>query len=129
MFYEKEGWRKPLMLSLGFHALVGLAIFSLGFVLERRGSDWGTNQGEAVDVQLVAASTVPIPHAEESPNIVANESKGVTETPPQPKPVETEDGISIPGKIVKPKIEKPVPPAPARPRPMPTPETAVPYGQ
>jgi periplasmic protein TonB len=129
MFYEKDPWQKPLLVSLGFHALVGLGIFSLGFVLEQRGSDWGTNQGESMSVQLVAAAAVPIPHAEESANVVANESKGVTETPPSPKPVETEDGISIPGHVIKPKIEKAVPEANVRPRPMPTPEAAVPYGQ
>jgi len=130
MFYEKDQWRKPLMISIVFHALVGLGLLGLSFVLERRGADWGTNQGEAITVQLASAAAVPIPHAEESPNVVANESKGVTETPPEPKPVETEDGISIPGHVVKPAVKKIVPEANVRPpRPIPTPETAVPYGQ
>ena len=93
-------------------------------------SDWGTNGGEAVEAQLVSAS-IPIPHQEQSENIVANESKGVTQTQPQPKPVETEDGIAIKGKVVPPKhIDKPVPPTHATPRPVPTPvDTAVPYGE
>ena len=127
MFYEKDQWQRPLLLSLGFHALVGLAIFALGFVMERRGDDWGSNQGESMTVQLAAA--VPIPHPEESANVVANESKGMTESVPQPKPVETEDGISIPGQVVKPAVKKTIPEATVRPRPIPTPETAVPYGQ
>src|SRR5262249_37436667 len=93
---------------------------------------WGTNSGDAVEAQLVSAA-IPIPHQEQSQNIVANESKGVTQTEPQPKPVETEDGISIPGKVIPPKktLDQPAPP-PTRttPRPAPTPEeTAVPYGE
>ncbi len=131
MFYERESWRKPLMISLGFHALVGLAIFVLGFVMEPRGqSNWGENQGDAVDAKLVSAAPIPLPRPDaQTENIVANESKAVTQTPPQPKPVETEDGISIPGKVVKPKTEKAVTAANVRPHPMPTPPTAVPYGE
>ena len=132
MFYERESWRRPLMVSLGFHALLGLTIFLLGFVMQPSGqSNWGENQGDAVEVKLISGA-VPIPKPETpTENIVANESKGVTETPPEPKPkpVETEDGVSIPGKIIKPKVEKTIPTANVRPRPVPTPPTAVPYGE
>ena len=132
LFYEREQWRKPLLLSVGFHGLLVCAIFGLGYVMHPHGnaSDWGTNSGEAVEAQLVSAA-IPIPHQEQSENIVANESKGVTQTQPQPKPVETEDGISIKGKVVPPKhIDKPVPPTHATARPMPTPvDTAVAYGE
>lgn len=138
------------MLSLGFHTLIGLSIFALGFVLEPTGrSDWGNKPGDAVVATLVSAAPIPIPKPETpTENIVANESKGVTqsvsmpkpvETParvtkplPVPKPVETQDGITIPGHVIKPKPQ----PMPQRvitsanvpPRAMPTPQTAVPYG-
>jgi protein TonB len=135
---EKERWRKPLVLSLVFHGLLGLTIFALGFVLEPSGrSDWGNNQGDAVVAQLVSGASIPIPAKpdEQTENIVANENKGVTETVPPPKPVETEDGISIPGKV-KPVIKPTPTPTPAptttatlRPHPVPTPPTAVPYGE
>jgi periplasmic protein TonB len=146
MFYERESWRKPLLISLGFHAFIVLVIVVLGFVMEpRHQTNWGENQGDAVSATLVSGAPIPIPKPQtQTENIVANESKGVTETAPPPKPAETEDGISIPGKVVKPKPEKTVTesnvkPRPmatptvtasnVKPRPMPTPETAVPYGE
>jgi periplasmic protein TonB len=131
MFYERERWGKPLALSLGFHVLLGLTIFVLGFVMEPSGrSNWGENQGEAVSAQLVSGAPIPIPKPDaQTENIVANESKGVTQTIAQPKPVETEDGVTIPGQVVKPKINKAVTTASVTPHPVPTPSTAVPYGE
>ena len=46
-------------------------------------NDWGIKEGDAVTAQLTSAS-IPIPKQEQSDNIVANESKGVTQTEPQP---------------------------------------------
>jgi len=132
LFDEREQWRGPLLLSAGFHALLVCAMFVLGYVMHPRSNanDWGLHEGDAVTAQLVSAA-IPIPKQEQSENIVANESKGVTQTQPQPKVQETEDGISIPGKVTPPKkIDKPVPPTHAPPRAVPTPvETAVPYGE
>ncbi|HMF92569.1 MAG TPA: TonB family protein [Candidatus Angelobacter sp.] len=129
MFDESERWSRPLLLSLGFHGLVVLVMFLMGFLLQSHTvSNWGNNEGEAVTAQLVTGAAVPIPRNEESENIVANESKGVTETPPQPKPVETEDGVTIPGKVTKP-VEKAITKTNIKPHPLPTPETAVPYGE
>jgi len=133
LFYEREQWRKPLLISAAFHMGLVAAGFGLGIVMNSHSSanDWGIKQGDAVTAQLVSAS-IPIPKQEQSENIVANESKGVTQTVAQPKPVETDDGISIPGKVTPPKktIDKPVQPTHVTPRPVPTPvETAVPYGE
>jgi protein TonB len=130
LFYEREQWKKPLLISVGFHGALVLAIVGLGYVMQPRGnSNWGTNQGEAVEAQLVSAA-IPIPRQEQTENIVANENKGVTKTQPQPKVAETEDGISIPGKVIPKKIDRPVTPTHVQPRPVPTPvETAVPYGE
>jgi len=133
LFYEREHWQKPVLLSVAFHGLLVLAIVVWGFAMQSHSTanDWGIKQGDAVTAQLVSAS-IPIPKTEQSDNIVANESKGVTQTQPQPKVQETEDGISIPGKVTPPKkVEKPVQQAHVQPppRPVPTPETAVPYGE
>jgi protein TonB len=131
---EKERWRGPLALSFVFHVLLGLSIFALGFVLTPSGhSDWGNNPGDALVAQLVSGAPIPLPKPDvQTENIVANESKGITQTIPQPKTVETPDGISIPGKVTKP-VTKPTPTpmttANLRPHPLPTPTTAVPYGE
>jgi protein TonB len=131
LFYERESWKKPLWFSVGFHGLLVVAIIVTAFVYGHRPvNTWGMNNGQAVQATLVSASSLPIPHAEQTNNIVANESKGVTQTVPQPKTAETTDGVTIPGHVTKPKEAKKItPPTPARPRPEPTPETAVPYGE
>jgi protein TonB len=131
MFYERESWRKPLAVSLAFHALLGLTIFAMGFVLEPSGkSNWGQNEGDAVSAQLVSSAPIPIPKPDtQVENIVANDSKAVTQTPPQPKATETEDGVTIPGQVTKPKIDKLITKANVVPHPVPTPATAVPYGE
>jgi protein TonB len=131
LFYEREQWKKPLLVSVVFHGVLVLAMVTLGYVMQPHGSsNWGTNQGDAVEAQLVSAA-IPIPKEDQSQNIVANENKGVTQTQTQPKPVETEDGVSIPGKVLPKKtIDRPVTPTHVQPRPAPTPvETAVPYGE
>lgn len=132
LFYEREKWSGPLMISVAFHTMLLLGGWALGFFMHWHGTanDWGIKEGDAVTAQLVSAS-IPIPHSEQSENIVANESKGVTQTQPQPKVAETEDGISIPGKVTPKKIDRPVTPAHVQPpRATPTPvETAVPYGE
>jgi periplasmic protein TonB len=131
LFDERERWSKPLLSSMAFHAMLVLGGWGLGFVmnLHSNANNWGMKEGDAVTAQLVSAS-IPIPHNEQSENIVANESKGVTETQPQPKVAETPDGISIPGKVTPKKIDRPAPPTRVPPRAVPTPvETAVPYGE
>ena len=133
LFYEREQWKKPLFLSAGFHLFLTGSIVLTAFLLAPRATtNWGQNTGDAVNATLISASALPIPHVEESKNIVANDSKGVTETKPQPKPVETDDGVSIPTKEVKvkPKPQTKTPPTIAHAHPLPTPEdTAVPYGE
>src|SRR5215813_9512516 len=136
MFSEREGWSQPLVLSVGFHILVVLAIVTFSFVMTPHNtSNWGENEGQAVTATMVSGAPVPLPKPDvQTENIVANENKGVTQTPPpQAKPVETEDGISIPGKkpTPKPQQQKTVASASIPPRaiPTPTPQTAVPYGE
>jgi protein TonB len=131
IFYEREGWRRPLALSFAFHAAVILSIVAVGLVLEPRGqSNWGENPGEAVSATLVTGAAVPIPRPmTQTDNIVVNGSKGETVTPPQPKAAETEDGVTIPGQVTKPRIDKAVTPAVPKPHVEPTPTTAVPFGE
>ena len=135
LFYEREQWRKPLLISAAFHLGLVAAGFALGLVMNAHSSanDWGTKEGDAVTATLVSAS-IPIPKTEQSENIVANESKGVTQTVPQPKAIEKppDDAIPITSKVTPPKkmIDRPVPPTHAVPHPVPTPvDTAVPLGE
>ncbi|HEY2497841.1 MAG TPA: TonB family protein [Candidatus Angelobacter sp.] len=136
LFYEREQWKKPVLVSVAFHVALVLAMVAWIYVAAPHSSanDWGIKEGDAVTAQLTSAS-IPIPKQEQSDNIVANESKGVTQTVPQPKPVEKppDDALPIAGKVTPPKktIDRTPPPTHAQPpRPIPTPvDTAVPYGE
>src|ERR1043166_7177314 len=98
IFYEREQWKKPVLLSVGFHGLLVVAILAWGFAMQSHSTanDGGIKQAEAKPV----------------------------EKPP-------DDAVPIQGKVKPPKIEKPVQQAHVTPppRPVPTPETAVPYGE
>ncbi len=87
-----------------------------------RGSNWGGGGGgSAIGVTLV--STVPLPaKPTQSQNVVANESRGVTQS--QPKVEEkAPDAIEIQGKNAKIKPKKPPTPTKAKPEPAPEEET------
>ena len=134
LFNEREDWRRPLALSAGFHLLLALTIVIVGFFHRSSGPQWGGGtSGDAVNADLV--SSVPLPPAQtQTNNILANPSIGVTHSQPQPR-VETEDGISIPERNAKKRIEKTPTPPPQPPRPQPRPatppveDTAVPFGE
>jgi protein TonB len=133
LFYEREEWKTPLLISVAFHAALVLGGLGLGYVMQPHStSNWGTNSGDAVEAQLISSAPIPIPKPQEpTNNIVANDNKGVTQTQPQPKEVETDDGITIKGKpLPKKTIDKPITATHTPPRPVPTPvETAVPNGE
>jgi protein TonB len=133
LFDEREKWGESLLLSVVFHSALVVGGFGLGFVLNwhSKANDWGANKGDAVDAVLVSGAAIPIPHPQEqTKNIVANESKAVTQTQPQPKVEEPQDALPIQGKVTPKKIDRPVPQNRVPPRATPTPvETAVPYGE
>jgi len=106
IYFEHDRWGRALAWSAGFHA--GLMLLALGysaFFYGTSGGTWGAGGGgEAIGATLV--STVPIA-ATPSPsqNVLANESKGLTQS--QPKPEEKEpDAIDIQGKNAKIKPKK-----------------------
>ena len=134
LFDERERWGDSLLLSVVFHCALVVGGFGLGFVMNWHSSanNWGTNQGDAVEAQLISGAAIPIPHQQEqTQNIVANESKGVTQAQPQPKVQEPPDAIPIQGKVTPKKIDRATPPPThVQPRAVPTPvDTAVPYGE
>ena len=101
IFFEHERWGRALLWSAGFHVAVTAALLLYAtFASGNRGEGWGAGGGgEAIGATLV--STVPLPaNPTTATNVVANESKGVTQS--QPKPVEKEpDAIEIQGKNAK----------------------------
>ncbi len=130
IFFEHSGLSRPLAWSLGLHVAFTGFVIVLGLILHgRTGAGWGAGGGgEAIGVSLV--SNIPLPASQvQTQNVLANDSKGITESKPQEKENEP-DAIPIPDKNTK---TKPKPPSAAshqKAPPQPEPETNdVPFGK
>ena len=106
IYFEHDRWGRALSWSAGFH--IGITLLMLAyatFVSRNTGEGWGAGGGgDAIGATLV--STVPLPaNPSQSQNVLANESKGLTQS--QPKIQEKEpDAIEIQGKNAKIKPKK-----------------------
>src|SRR6202140_4756783 len=105
IYFEHDRWGRALAWSAGLHVGITAALLIYSAVVSGPSGDtWGAGGGgEAIGATLV--STVPLPaKPAEAKNVLANESKGVTQS--QPKVEEKEpDAIEIQGKRseIKPK--------------------------
>ena len=123
IYFEHERWGRALTWSAGVHVGITLAVLAYTtFVTRGTGENWGSGGGgDAIGATLV--STVPLP-ANPAPteNVLANESKGLTQS--QPKIEEKEpEAIEIQGQKakIKPK-KKQITESKAKPQPAPEPE-------
>jgi protein TonB len=125
IFFEHERWGRALAWSVGLHLAITAGLLVYSAVLSGpRGQGWGAGGGgEAMGATLV--STVPLPASpRQTENILANESKGITKSRPQPKPETNEpDAIEIQGKNAKLKQKKIETATKEKPRPAPEEET------
>src|SRR5512133_2258282 len=99
---KNEDWQQPLAWSVALHAFLFGGILLYAAVLGSfRGENWGgAGGGGAIGVELV--SNIPIPRAPAvTENIVANPSKGLTNTEPAKPEVVPPDAIPIPDKSTK----------------------------
>jgi periplasmic protein TonB len=134
IFDFHEEWKGSLTLSLIFHACVfgfgiGYAVFE-----GRTGDSWGgaVSADGAMKATLVS-SAVPLPSTPaETENVLANESKGLSESKPAEKIPEPE-AIDIPEKTKSPKVnakdKAPVPKTQTPPKPTQQANNVIPYGQ
>jgi periplasmic protein TonB len=106
IYFEHDSLGRPLAWSVGLHVgVVALMLVYSAVFFGTSGQGWGSGSvGEAMGVTLV--SSVPLPaNPTQTQNVLANESKGLTQS--QPKVEEKEpDAIEIQGKNVKIKPKK-----------------------
>ena len=129
IFEERDKWSGAMLLSTILHGLLAVSIFVAAWFSNSRGDTWGgTSTGEAMNASLVSAVPLPAPQ-QPTENILANESKGLTETKPQTA-VEQPDAIPIPERPIKKKPERTaVTNANVKPPMTPPKDNVVPYGQ
>ncbi len=131
IYFEHDRWGRNLGWSLALHIGIALAIVVYAVVAPSRGGGaWGAGGGgDALGVTLV--SSVPLPaNPVQTQNIVANDSKGLSQAVPTIEAKEP-DAIPIPEKDTK-KKPKPAPAATQRkPAPQPVEEATnvVPFGE
>ncbi len=106
IYFEHDRWGRALAWSLVLH--VGVTAFLLGYsavFMGTSGDTWGGGGGgEAIGATLV--SNVPLPaNPAQTQNVLANESKGVTQSQPKIEQKEP-DAIEIQGKDAKIKPKK-----------------------
>jgi len=133
IFESRDKLGQPLAVSLALHALLfAAAVVGPSILGKNTGEDWGgaTSGGGAMSATLV--SSIPLPSRPDATNVLANESKGLSESQPKPE-VKEPDAIPIPDRDVK---AKPTPKAatPTAQKPVPQREVAevdnrVPFGQ
>jgi periplasmic protein TonB len=130
IFFEHDAWGRNLGWSAALHIAVagGIVLYAI-FASGRGGSTWGTGGGgDAMGVTLV--STVPLPaNPTQTQNILANESKGLTQSLPKPEENEPE-AIAIPDKNTKLKPKPKTSAAQRKPeQPVEEANNVVPFGE
>ena len=128
IYTERDTWSTPLGLSVALHGMLFAAILIYGAVLGHLGSNWGGDSqgGEALGITIV--SNIPLPHPDvETQNIVANQSKGLTQSEPKAEEKPEPKAIPVPETIKTPKKPRPSKITPVKP--VQPPPSVVPYGQ
>jgi len=109
----------------------GFVVLYAMFIPGGRGEGWGSGGGgDAIGVSLV--STVPLPASPvQTENVLANESKGLTQSQPKPQEEKEAEAIPIPDKGAKTKPKPQTSASQRKPPPEPVEEAnnVVPFGQ
>lgn len=127
IYFDREEWKPSLALSLAMHAVFFGAIFFYSVALGLwHGNDWGGNGqgGEAMSATLV--STVPLP-AQQGENVLANESKGLSQSPPREIEKPEPKAIPIPERDTSKRTAQRST-TEQKPRPVPQ-NNVIPYGE
>jgi protein TonB len=123
IFFEHGPWGRALAWSVGLHvAFAAFIVLYAVIIPATSGQGWGAGGGgEAMGVSLV--STVPLP-ANPAPtqNVLANESKGLTQSQPKVEEQKEPDAIDIAAKQTKVKPKKIPAATHEKPKPEPEPE-------
>ena len=133
IYTERENWQQPLAWSVALHGLLFASMLIYGAIFGRfSGESWGGAGSGGGAMSATMVSTIPLPHAPtQTQNILANESKGLTQSLPKVKEEPTPEAIPIPEKDTKRRPErKPHTSTQQKPPPpVEEPSNVVPFGQ
>ncbi|HKD90726.1 MAG TPA: TonB family protein [Terriglobales bacterium] len=134
IFDDQDRWGRPLGASIAFHITV-VVLVTVWASLHRGFTIWGqAGAGAAGSISVTAVDSIPLPSPVQSQttNVLANQSKGITQSPPKQETKPVEDAIPIAGRV-RPKKPKEAEQASNRPQPPqpqpPQPSNQVAYGE
>jgi periplasmic protein TonB len=126
---EQDRLKPTLIASAVLHGgLFALLIFG-GFLNRGRGEDWGGTiggEGSAMSARMVA--TIPLPAKAENKNVLANESKGLTQSQPRVEE-KAPEAIPIPAPNAKQAPKTRTPTQQKQPQPVEQASNVIPFGQ
>jgi protein TonB len=129
IYLEHDRWGRNLAWSAALHIAVAGGIVLFGVIASgRTGEGWGAGGGgDAIGVTITNSIPLPAKPAPEE-NVLANESKGLTQS--LPKPAEKEpDAIPIPDKETKKQPKTQTSATQRKPEAKAEPTNDVPFGQ
>ena len=129
IYFEHAGLSRPLAWSVGLHvAFTVFVVLYTMYVHGLRGEGWGSGGGgDAMGATLV--TSVPLPASpEQTTNVLATESKGLSQSQPQVQEKEP-DAVSIPDKHTKIKPKPVITATKRKPEPEPQESNQIPYGE
>jgi protein TonB len=134
IYLERRKWGGPLLQSLFLHGLLFGGVLLWGVIGMHLGEGWGDNGGGgdgAMSATLVSSVTVPLPAtAAVTEQVLANESKGVSQSLPPAEATPAPAAIPIPEREPpKAKPERTVTKEKTHLPPQPQPANVVPFGQ
>ena len=131
IFEEREGWQKPIGWSVAFHALLfGSILLYAGVYGSGRGENWGGTGGGGGVMNVRLTNAIPLPSTtnQQTPNVLANESKGLTQSLPKQEVKPEPEALAIPERESK-KKKTTLTAKNVRPEPVQSPSNVVPYGE
>ncbi len=132
IFVEREDWRHPLALSVAFHVLLFGSMIRYSAISGLGGESWGGGGGGGGAMSVSLVSSVPLPRpAVETNNVLANESKGLSQSLPKAKEEPAPEAIPIPARDARKARSEARIHTPTREpaRPVEEPTNVIPFGQ
>jgi periplasmic protein TonB len=133
IYTERDQFSKPVALSIGLHvALFGGMLLYATLLGRMGGENWGGIGGGGGAMSATLVSSIPLPNRQpESQNILANESKGLSQSQPKVEEKPEPKSIPIPARDAK-KVDtfaRTTPQEKKPPQPVETATNVIPFGQ
>jgi periplasmic protein TonB len=99
---EQDRLGHPLWVSLGLHGGLFVALLFGGLLFHTTGENWGgTAGGEGGAMNATLVASIPLPSHQQTQNVLANESKGLSQTQPKAEEIPPPEAIPIPAPNAK----------------------------